>query len=90
MRLARCSEPKRILVILCFDACRRCSMTKLFTKHDLNANYLHASPALELKLAGDKAAEGTIERLVSNFIAHSKWLIQTRFGAGPLRRMRAV
>jgi hypothetical protein len=44
-------------------------MTKLFTKHDLNANYLHASPALELKLAGDKAAEGTIERLVSNYLS---------------------
>jgi len=42
-------------------------MAKLFTKHDLNANYLHASPALELKLAGDKAAEGTIEGYASYF-----------------------
>jgi hypothetical protein len=31
-----------------------------------------------------------IKRLVRNFIAHCKWLIQNRFGAGPLRRMRAV
>ncbi|MBO1904000.1 HK97 family phage prohead protease [Microvirga sp. 3-52] len=42
-------------------------MTRLFTKHDLNENYLHASPALELKLAGDKAAEGTIEGYASYF-----------------------
>jgi HK97 family phage prohead protease len=39
----------------------------LHTKHDLLTNYLHASPALELKLAGDKAAEGTIEGYASYF-----------------------
>ncbi|WP_249688513.1 HK97 family phage prohead protease [Microvirga sp. 3-52] len=33
----------------------------------MNENYLHASPALELKLAGDKAAEGTIEGYASYF-----------------------
>jgi hypothetical protein len=31
-----------------------------------------------------------IKRLVSNFIARSKCLIQHRFGAGLLLRMRAV
>jgi hypothetical protein len=31
-----------------------------------------------------------IKRLVSNFIARGKPLIQNRFYAGPLKRMRAV
>jgi len=37
------------------------------TKHDLISNYLHASPALELKLAGDKAESGMIEGYASYF-----------------------
>jgi HK97 family phage prohead protease len=39
----------------------------LHTKHDLLTNYLHASPALELKLAGDKAEAGVIEGIASYF-----------------------
>lgn len=41
-------------------------MTRL-TKSASLASYLHASPALELKLAGDKAAVGTIEGYASYF-----------------------
>jgi HK97 family phage prohead protease len=39
----------------------------LHTKHDLLTNYLHASPALELKLAGDKVEAGVIEGIASYF-----------------------
>jgi HK97 family phage prohead protease len=40
----------------------------LHTKHDLLTNYLHASPALELKLAGDKVETGVIEGLASLYL----------------------
>ena len=37
-----------------------------------------------------RAAHRSPKRLVSNFIAEGKLLIQNRFRAEPLRRMRAV